>query len=117
MQGNGKVIGIEHIDELMQLGFDNLSKSHKTELDSGDITMVVGDGRKGYESEAPFDVIHVGAAAPKLPQDLVDQLAVGGALMIPVGPEGGSQSIKLITKVSEDETKEEDLLGVIYVPL
>lgn len=117
MMGDGKVIGVEHIEELRDLGYNNLNKSHSDELESGSIIMVTGDGRKGYKDEAPYDVIHVGAAAPTVPQDLIDQLAVGGVLMIPVGPEHGHQSIKLITKISEDEIKEKELLGVMYIPL
>lgn len=65
---NGTVVGIEHIDELVTLSEKNIRKHHADLLDSGRIKLVVGDGRKGYEPEAPYDAIHVGAAAKELPQ-------------------------------------------------
>ncbi|CAI2378553.1 unnamed protein product [Moneuplotes crassus] len=117
MNSTGTVVGIEHIEELTELGRGNLAKSFQNELDEGSITLITGDGRKGYEEQSPYDVIHVGAAAPSVPQALKDQLSVGGVLMIPVGPEHGSQSIKLIRKISEDDLEEEDVLGVRYIPL
>lgn len=50
-----------------------------------------GDGRQGYPRFAPYNAIHVGAASPEKPHTLISQLAAGGRLLVPVGPEGGSQ--------------------------
>ena len=57
---------------------------------------IVGDGRLGCSEEGPFNAIHVGAAAPSLPQPLIDQLAPGGRLIIPVGPEGANQNLEQV---------------------
>ncbi len=61
MEGKGKVIGIEHIQQLSQFSFDNLNKNYSQQLQSKDIEIICGDGRLGYEKYAPYNVIHVGA--------------------------------------------------------
>ena len=65
---------------------------------------------------APFDAIVVTAGAPDVPRDYLDQLAVGGRLVIPVG-DRMSQVLMRITRTSEHEFKEEQLLGCRFVPL
>lgn len=81
------------------------------------IKLVVGDGRLGYLEEAPYDAIHVGAAANPVPKALLDQLSVGGCLFIPVGAEYGSQMIKTYVKRENGSFDVESLMGVRYVPL
>ena len=66
----GKVVGIDHIDELIKWSQENVRKDNPTLLDSGRIKFVVGDGRKGHPADAPYNAIHVGAAAPTLPQEV-----------------------------------------------
>ena len=66
------VVGIEHVDPLAEMAMGNLKKSYLEETKSGQIQIVCGDGRKGYAAEAPYDVIHVGAAAPSLPRPLIE---------------------------------------------
>ncbi len=76
----GKVIAIERIPELAErarrileyLGYDN-------------VKIIVGDGTKGYEPEAPYDKIYVTAAAPDIPEPLIEQLKPGGKMVIPIG--------------------------------
>lgn len=76
----GKVIGIEHIQELVDLAEKNMAKSEegKELLESGTVQFVKGDGRKGYAAEAPYDAIHVGAAAAEHHKELTDQLKAPG---------------------------------------
>ena len=80
------------------------------------IKIITGDGREGYSDWAPYDVIHVGAAAPEVPKSLIQQLSIGGAMVIPVGKEYGWQNIYLIKKISEDEVEKENMLDVTYIP-
>ena len=79
------MVGIEHIQQLADLSIKNLNKGFSEELKANRIKIVCGDGRLGYEPEAPYDVIHVGAAAPTIPEALTEQLAIDGVLVIPVG--------------------------------
>lgn len=67
-----KVVGIEHIEPLAELSMANLMKAYSSELQNGSIKIVAGDGRLGYAPEAPYDVIHVGAAAPQIPSALLE---------------------------------------------
>lgn len=53
-------------------------------LSSGKVSIVQGDGRLGYIAKAPYDVIHVGAAAVQLPDELINQLKPGGRMICPV---------------------------------
>ena len=115
----GVVIGIDHIPELVANSERNFRADGKAALvDGGGVTLVVGDGRLGYPSAAPYDVIHVGAAAPRVPEDLVEQLAPGGRMVIPVGREGGAQQLVAVDKSKDgDAVERKALMGVVYVPL
>lgn len=76
-----------------------------------------GDGYDGWAEQAPFDRILVAAAAPELPQKLIDQLKPGGILMCPVGPPDASQVLLRLTK-HDGGHKEVDSLGfVAFVPM
>jgi protein-L-isoaspartate(D-aspartate) O-methyltransferase len=73
-----------------------------------------GDGYKGWPEKAPFDAIIVTAAPPEIPQALVDQLRVGGRMVVPVGT--GSQDLIKVVK-TEDGIRSENLLPVLFVPM
>ena len=75
----------------------------------------IGDGYKGWPDAAPFDAIIVTAAPEKIPQPLIDQLAVGGRLVIPVGKDG-AQELKVLTR-KRDGTTSETLFPVRFVPM
>lgn len=79
------------------------------------IKVVIGDGTKGLPNEAPFDAIIVTAAAPKIPQPLIDQLKIGGRLVMPVGGDW-HQEMTRITKEKEG-IKKEFFGGYRFVPL
>ena len=74
------MVGIDHIKELVEMSRKNMAKSTagKELLDSGKVKLVVGDGRKGWKEEGPYDAIHVGAAAREAHQELLDQLKAPG---------------------------------------
>ena len=77
---------------------------------------MAGDGFAGVPARAPYDRIIVTAAAETIPQTLLDQLADGGVMLLPVGPHDGSQHIIKLTK-SQTGIKREDLIAVRFVPL
>lgn len=75
-----------------------------------------GDGTLGWSAYAPYDGIVVTAGAPVVPEDLIQQLSVGGILIVPVGDQK-LQTMTKITRVSEDEFKQEQLRQFKFVPL
>lgn len=85
-------------------------------LGIANITGVVGDGMKGWKQQAPFDRIIVTAAAEEIPSALVEQLKVGGIMVLPVGPVSGVQHIVKLVR-TEDGFDQQTLLPVRFVPL
>ena len=78
--------------------------------------MFYGDGYKGLPTFAPFDKVIITAGAPYVPQDLLDQMNIGGIMVIPEG-EGEVQTMKKITKLGESEYKTEEFGSFKFVPL
>lgn len=105
------VYSIEIIEEL-GLGAEKTLKAQGY----NNIHVRIGDGYKGWPSRAPFDAIIVTAAPDKVPPALIEQLKPGGRLVIPVGPQGKSQSLKVIKKAANGELMERDVLPVVFVP-
>jgi protein-L-isoaspartate(D-aspartate) O-methyltransferase len=83
----------------------------------GNIISRYGDGFKGWAEQAPFDRVIVTAAAPAIPPALVDQLAPGGILVIPVGGEHRDQRLLRVRRDGDGGVVEEDLGRVRFVPL
>jgi protein-L-isoaspartate(D-aspartate) O-methyltransferase len=81
------------------------------------VTVRIGDGYNGWIEHAPFDAIIVTAAPENVPQPLIEQLKPGGRLIIPVGPQARSQSLRVLVKDASGEITERDVLPVGFVPL
>jgi len=107
-----KVYTIERIEQLAVQARKVLQ-----ELDYQNVEVKIGDGSLGWEEKAPYDAILVSAAAPYVPENMIEQLANKGRLIIPVGERGGIQQLKLITKKYNVKIKEESLEYVRFVPL
>lgn len=113
---SASIVGIDHLSGLVDLGKANLAKDGIELGDKeGGVQVVLGDGRKGYTPCAPYKVIHVGAAAPTIPQDLIDQLDRPGRMFIPVGEH--NQDIWQVDKAADGSVNKTKLFGVRYVPL
>lgn len=76
-----------------------------------------GNGMQGWAEDGPYNAIHVGASAAEIPRALLDQLAPGGRLVLPVGAPGDKQSLKVIDRDDKDGFYSKDMMGVQYVPL
>lgn len=105
-----KVFTVERIDELLKLA---RRRFHAMRLNN--IYMRYADGHLGWPSQAPFDGIMVTAAAQAVPEELLEQLAVGGLLIIPV--ERNAQQRLISVRRNEDGFAETDLGAVIFVPM
>ena len=103
------------IELIASLG--NEARKRLEELGYGNIEIRIGDGYKGWPEKAPFDAIVVTAAAPRVPQALLDQLKPGGRLVIPVGGDSEIQYLKLITRRADGGYDEKRVLPVRFVPL
>jgi protein-L-isoaspartate(D-aspartate) O-methyltransferase len=86
------------------------------ELGYTNVTVRAGDGYAGWPEHAPFDRIVVTAAAPHVPQPLVDQLRPGGRMVIPVGA-GEDEQLMLIVKDARGRVSRRAILPVRFVPL
>jgi len=107
-----RVYSIEIIESLGKTAAKRLEQ-----LGYGNVEVRIGDGYAGWPEKAPFDGIVVTAAAPRVPQALVDQLKPGGRMVIPVGGAGDIQYLKLLTKRADGGVDEKRVLPVRFVPL
>ncbi len=105
-----RVYSIEIVESLANSAAKVLRK-----LGYQDVSVRFGDGYEGWPEEAPFDAIIVTAAPDHIPQPLVDQLKIGGRMVIPVGGRG-NQDLKLLIKEVAG-VREEDIIPVRFVPM
>ncbi len=90
------------------------AQARLTELGYGRVRVMTGDGYRGYPAEAPYDAIIVTAAPERIPEPLIEQLKVGGRMVVPIGRY--TQELKLLRKTA-DGTTVEDVLPVRFVPM
>ena len=105
-----KIYTVERIPELLRK-----TKQRLRELDIYNVQFRPGDGWKGWPKYAPYDGIIVTAAAPVLPEKLLEQLAPGGRMIIPIG-QPGYQLLTLVTR-KDDHFQEQTMDAVTFVPL
>ena len=97
-------LGKEAAERLKALGYAN-------------VEVRIGDGYAGWPEQAPFDSIVVTAAAPRVPQALLDQLKPGGRMVIPLGASQEVQELLLLVKRADGSVEKRSVLPVRFVPL
>jgi len=108
----GRIYTIEIVEELGRRAANTLER-----LGYDNVTARIGDGYAGWPDQAPFDAILVTAAPEKVPQPLIEQLAVGGRMIIPVGAEYEVQTLQVLTKEDNGEVSISNVIEVRFVPL
>lgn len=101
------------IEIIEALGLE--AKERLKQLKYHTVNVRIDDGYNGWPEEAPFDAIMVTAGAKDIPQPLIDQLAEGGRMMIPIGASSRSQQLVLVTK-KKGKIQTEKRLAVRFVP-
>ena len=96
-------LGEQAAAALKQQGYDN-------------VEVRVGDGYRGFPECGPFDAIVITAAIGHVPQPLIDQLKVGGRIVLPLGPVTGGQQLSVIEKTAPDKTTTRSVIAVRFVP-
>ena len=135
---SGNVLGVEFYPKLTSFSEANINRDDPHLLTSGAVSLVTANAHAPeILGQGPFDAIHVGAASPDFPLDLVDALAPGGTLVVPVdthavirqqeipgfeslrrgGYYTGGQILIVVRKDDSGRPQGEALLGVSYVPL
>jgi protein-L-isoaspartate(D-aspartate) O-methyltransferase len=107
-----QVYSIEIIEDLATKARNRLKR-----LDYSNVAVRNGNGYFGWQEHSPFDGIIVTAAAPYIPQPLIDQLRTGAKLVIPVGLPYSYQELMVVEKKANDEIDTQVILGVSFVPL
>ena len=106
-----KIYAIERVPILVQEAQERLKK-----LDIKNVTLICADGTLGWQTHAPFDAILVAAGSPTIPQPLLNQLKIGGRLVLPVGQDQKTQKLIRVTRTERDFLTE-DFGACAFVPL
>ena len=106
------VVGIERQQELV-----NVARERLRRLGYTNVEIVGGDGTKGWPDGAPYDAILAAASGSHVPQPLIEQLAPGGSLVMPIGSPGWVQNLVRIRKAEDGSLQQSDLGEVRFVPL
>ena len=107
-----EVIAVERHRELAEL-----ARTRMARLGYDNVRIVEGDGTGGLPDEAPFEAILCAASGSHVPRALLDQLSIGGILVMPVGEPNAVQSLVKVIRRGEEDFDEEDLGPVRFVPL
>ncbi len=107
-----QVYSIEVVEELA-----TMARTHLHELGYNNVEVRTGDGNLGWPEHAPYDGIIVTAAAPHIPQSLIDQLRTGARLVIPLGLPYSAQELMVVEKKPGGKIETQDILSVAFVPL
>lgn len=115
---DGTVIGVDHIQPLVDMASNNMKKSAegRSLLESEAVKFIKADGRSGWKDGAPYDAIHVGAAAASHHKELEEQLKAPGRMFVPVA-DGWAQHIYIVDKKEDGTVERKKTYGVQYVPL
>jgi protein-L-isoaspartate(D-aspartate) O-methyltransferase len=112
LANRGKIFTIERLPDLLVESEDRFRRLSLTNIETR-----LGDGASGWPEEAPFDGIIVAAAAPRIPEPLLDQLAPGGRLVIPVGDLAAQELVILERPLNGGRLVRHQAGGVRFVPL
>jgi protein-L-isoaspartate(D-aspartate) O-methyltransferase len=107
-----EVIAVERHRELAEL-----ARLRMARLGYDNVRIVEGDGTGGLPDEAPFEAILCAASGSHVPRALLDQLSIGGILVMPIGEPNAVQSLVKVIRRGEEDFDEEDLGPVRFVPL
>jgi protein-L-isoaspartate(D-aspartate) O-methyltransferase len=106
------VYTVERIPELAELARSNLAAAGIR-----NVSVRSADGTQGWPEEAPFDAILVSAGAPEIPRPLLDQMAIGARMIVPVGDDPTAQDLLRVVRTGPQQYEREWLTGVRFVPL
>jgi protein-L-isoaspartate(D-aspartate) O-methyltransferase len=109
----GHVWSVEIVKELAEIAKRNIERTGYCDR----VTMIHGDASEGLPEHAPYDVIIVTSAAPDVPKPMIDQLALEGVLLIPVGGPHLYQELIRVRRLKDGRIEEESLGGVAFVPM